>query len=150
MAPPHAAPAADASAEASPLPNAPHGTSVPAHTEVVVRLQKTIDSAKVHNGDIIDATLSAPVRTSDGKTLPAGTRVGVTVLAAAPAGKIESRGELTLQLTHVGPAATISDELTFYGKEGHKDLPDSAPAKGTEASVASSATLRFHVAKVPH
>jgi hypothetical protein len=149
MAPPHAAPSTDAAAEASPLSSTPHGKWLPAHAEVAVRLHKAIDSANVRNGDILDATLAAPVRASDGSTLPVGTQVGVTVLAVAAAGKLQSRGELTLQLTHVGPAATISDELTFFGEEGHKELPDSAPAKGTEASVTAGTTLRFHVAALP-
>jgi hypothetical protein len=72
----------------------------------------------------------------------------VTVLAVAAAGKISSRGEITLQVTHVGAAAALTDALTFRGELGHKDLPDSAPAKGTEATVATNTTLRFHVAPV--
>ena len=83
-----------------------------------------------------------------GHTLPAGTRVGVTVLAVAPAGKISSHGEITLQVIHVGPASTLSDALTFRGQPGHKELPDSAPAKGTEATVAANTTLRFHIPPV--
>lgn len=131
------------------MAKAAHGVSLPANAEVAVRLLKTIDSAHVRNGDMVDATLAAPVHTSDGHTLPAGTRVGVTVLAVAAAGKISSRGEVTLQVIHVGPAATLTDALTFHGQPGHKDLPDSAPAKGTEASVATNTTLRFHVAPIP-
>ncbi len=127
----------------------PRGLSLPANAEVAVRLLKTIDSAHVRNGDAVDATLAAPVRTSDGRTLPAGTRVGVTVLAVAPAGKIASRGEITIQVVRVGPAATLTDALTFRGELGYKDLPDSAPAKGTEATLATNTTLRFHVAALP-
>ncbi|HEY5329428.1 MAG TPA: hypothetical protein VIJ79_06065 [Acidobacteriaceae bacterium] len=147
--PPANPPTTDAATESSPVAKAPHGVSLPAHAVVAVRLLKAIDSAHVRNGDMLDATLAAPVRTSDGRTLSAGTRVGVTVLAVAAAGKISSRGEITLQVVRVGPAATITDALTFRGQLGHKDLPDSAPAKGTEATLPTNTTLRFHVAPVP-
>jgi hypothetical protein len=131
------------------MASAAHGVALPANAEVAVRLLNAIDSAHVHNGDMVDATLAAPVRTSDGHTLPAGTRVGVTVLAVAPAGKISSRGEITLQVVHVGPAATLTDAQTFRGEPGARELPDSAPAKGTEATVATNTTLRFHISPVP-
>jgi hypothetical protein len=114
-----------------------------------VRLHEPVDSGHVHNGDMIEATLAAPVKASDGRTMPAGTRVGVTVLAVAAAGKLQSRGELTLQVTHVGAVGVLSDAQTFFGQEGHKDLPDSAPAKGTEAAVDAATMLRFHVPAVP-
>jgi hypothetical protein len=98
---------------------------------------------------MLDTVLATPVRLSNGHVLRAGTHVGVTVLAVAAAGRLSSHGELTLQVTHVGPVSVLSDAMSFFGKEGHKDLPDSAPAKGTEASVAAGATLQFHVPAVP-
>lgn len=98
---------------------------------------------------MLEATLAAPVRVSNGRMLPAGTPVGVTVLAVAAAGTFESRGELTLQVTHVGSVGVISDAETFFGKEGYKELPDSAPAKGTEAALDAATTLQFHVPALP-
>jgi hypothetical protein len=149
MSPPANPPATDAATESSPMGSLPHGVSLPANAEVDVRLHKAIDSAHVRNGDMLDATLAVPVRTTSGHTLPVGTRVGVTVLAVAPAGKIASRGEITIQVVRVGPAATLTDALTFRGELGYKDLPDSAPAKGTEVTLAANTTLRFHVAPLP-
>jgi hypothetical protein len=149
MVPPHNPPATDVATESSPVASAPHGLGLAANTPVAVRLLKAIDSAHVRNGDMLDANLAAPVRASDGHTLPAGTRVGLTVLAVAAAGKIASRGEITLQVTHVGNANALTDVLTFHGQLGHKDLADSAPQKGTEASLAANTTLHFHVAPIP-
>jgi hypothetical protein len=145
VTPPPAVPATDAAAESSPVTGMPHGVYLPAHQDIAVRLEKTIDSAHLRNGDMLAASLTAPVRTSDGHSLPAGTRVGVTVLAVAPVGKISSHGEITLQVTRVGSVGVLSDALTFRGQSGPKELPDSAPAKGSEASVSSGTTLRFHV-----
>jgi hypothetical protein len=149
MTPPKVARTTDAAAEASPTSAAPHGVYLPAHQELAVRLEKAIDSAHIRNGDMLAATLTAPVKSSDGRSLPAGTQVGVTVLAVAAAGKISDVGEITLQVTHVGSVAVISDALTFHGQIGHKDLADSAPAKGSEASVAAGTMLRFHVPPAP-
>jgi hypothetical protein len=138
--------AVDTSAESSPASAERSGVYLPVNTEVAVQLKQGADSGKVRNGEMLDASLTAPVKTSDGKTLPVGTPVGVTVLAVGKAGEMESQGELTLQVTHVGPAKALTDAQTFFGQEGHKDLPDAAPAKGTEASVATGTTLKFRVA----
>jgi hypothetical protein len=144
-APPAHAPATDSAAESSPIIGTPHGAALTPNQHRAVRLEKTIDSAHLHNGDMLTGELTAPARASDGRSLPAGTRVGVTVLAVTPVGKIASHGEITLQVTHVGSIGVLSDALTFSGKPGPKELPDSAPAKGTEATVSADTTLRFHV-----
>jgi hypothetical protein len=149
-APPAHAPTTDSAAESSPVTGTPHGAALTPNQDLAVRLGKTIDSAHLHNGEMLTATLTSPAHTSDGHSLPAGTQVGVTVLAVAPVGKISSHGEITLQVTHVGSVAVISDALTFHGQSGPKELPDSAPAKGTEATVSAGATLRFHVPLPPH
>jgi hypothetical protein len=147
--PPPPAPATDASVESSPTPPLHRGVYVPANTELDVRLQHAIDSGHEHNGDMIGAVLTAPVRLSDGQQLSVGTNVGVTVVAVAAAGKLSAHGEITLQLTHVDSVGVLSDELTFFGQDGPKDLPDSEPAKGTEATVDPATTLRFHVPEIP-
>ena len=149
VGPAPAAPVSDAAAEASPTSGIPKAVYIPAHAELVVRLHQPVDSGHVRNGDMLEATLAAPVKASNGRVLPAGTRVGVTVLAVAAAGKFQSQGEMTLQVTQVGPVGVLTDAQTFFGQEGHKDLPDSAPAKGTEAALDGATTLRFHVPAVP-
>ncbi|MDQ2925614.1 MAG: hypothetical protein M3R43_08695 [Acidobacteriota bacterium] len=146
---PPRAPAIDASVESSPVPGVPISVYVPAPTEIAVRLQQSADSGHARNGDRLKATLASAVKMSNGHMLPAGTPVAVTVLAVAAAGKLESRGELTLQVTHVGPVRALPDARTFFGQKGRKDIADSAPAKGTEASVAAGTVLRFHVPVLP-
>jgi len=147
--PPPTVPATDASTESSPVSPLPRGVYIPAHTEIDVHLQHAIDSGHERNGDMIAAELAGPVKLSNGQQLRTGTPVGVTVVAVAAAGKLSAHGEITLQLTHVGAVAVLSDELTFFGKDGHRDLPDSAPEKGTEAAVDAGTTLRFHVPEIP-
>ena len=149
VGPAPAAPVNDVAAEASPTSGIPKAVYIPAHAELAVRLHQPVDSGHVRNGDMLEATLAAPVKASDGKVLPVGTRVGVTVVAVAAAGKFQSQGEMTLQVTHVGNVGVLTEAETFFGKEGYKELPDSAPAKGTEAVVDGATTLRFHVPGVP-
>ena len=46
----------------------------------------------------------------------------------------------------------MTDVAAFDGKEGHKDVADSAPDKGTEAVAQAGLTIQFHVlemGKVP-
>ncbi len=138
-------PVVDASAEASPVMPVTRGLSLAPNAEIAVVLKQGADSGQSRNGDMVRAVLGAPVKVSDGRVLPAGTPVGLTVLAVAAAGKFQSQGELTLQVTRVGPVGAISDAQTFFGKEGKKELADSAPEKGTEGGVAAGTVVKFKV-----
>ena len=135
----------DQSALASPVTPLPRGTAIAVGTEIKMTLSEAVDSGSRMNGDKIQGTLAAPVRTSSWAVLPQGAKVEGTVVSAAKAGLLTSGGILSLQLTRVGGVPIISDVVDFNGQEGHKDVADSAPAKGTEASVASGTTLDFHV-----
>ncbi len=135
----------DASALESPVAASPTAVALPKGSSVSVQLTEAVDSGTTKNGDAVRGVLSAPVKTVRGETLPAGTAVTGTVVSSAKAGELQSAGELSMQLTRVGNAAIVSDVLDFNGKEGHKDVADSAPAKGTEAMVPAETVLTFKV-----
>ena len=135
----------DASALASPVPPRLIGSTLRVGTQVDVTLTEDVSSGSQINGTKVRAKLAAPVRSSSGVVLPAGTAVEGTVVSSAKAGLIASGGVLSLQLTQVGGIATITDVRDFNGSEGHKDVADSAPEKGTEAMVARGTLLTFHV-----
>ncbi len=135
----------DPSALSSPLPPQPPVITIPVGSTVQVKMVDHVDSGANKNGDTVHAVLAAPVTTSKGRVLPTGSKVEATVVAAAPAGKIQSAGVLSLQLTRVGGVPVVSDVVDFTGQEGHKDVADSAPQKGTEAKVDPGAPLTFHV-----
>ena len=135
----------DQSALASPVPPLPRGTGIVIGTEVKMTLTQDVSSGSQINGDKVYGTLTSPVRTTTGAMLPSGAKVEGTVVSSARAGLVTSGGILSLQLTRVGGIAVITDVVDFNGKEGHKDVADSAPDKGTEAAVASGTTLDFHV-----
>ena len=143
-----AQPAGDHSALASPVSPLPRGSFIPVGTAVRMRLAADVSSGLQINGAKVHGTLLAPVRTTGGATVPAGAAVEGTVVSAAKAGLVSSGGILSLQLTRVGGIPVIGDVLEFKGQQGHKDVADAAPAKGTEAMVAGGTTLNFHVLEV--
>ncbi len=112
---------------------------------VAMKLTDQVSSGAQRNGDTVHGVLTAPVTLSNGVALPAGTNVDATVVSAARAGTVGSAGVLSLQLTRVGGHAVVTDVVDFNGQEGHKDVADSAPAKGTEAVVKPGTLLNFHV-----
>jgi hypothetical protein len=145
-----AAPAVDSAAQASPIgSDARGGASVAPRTAIQVRLARSIDSGHLKNGDSVPATLSNAVTLSPRGTLNAGTPAELTVVETLPAGRLYAAGEFSLQLLRIGSVAVYTDTLTYRGKAGHKDLPDSAPQVGTDAGLASGADLTFHVLPPP-
>jgi hypothetical protein len=149
--PPPPAPTVDSSTQASPITpvHIGPGVSVTPHTPLHLRLNTAIDSGHLKNGQTIHATLTAPVTLSPHGTLGAGTPVELTVVETLPAGRISSAGEFSLQVLRLGSLSVYTDTLTFRGKPGHKDLPDSAPTVGTDAGLAAGASLTFHMQPPP-
>ena len=135
----------DRAALGSPVAPLPTGDSIALGTPVTMTLLGRVDSKTQHNGDKVQGTLGASLRTRSGRTLPPGAPVEATVVSAAPVGTLGSFGILSLQLTRVSGLPVVSDVLDFNGQEGHRDVADSAPAKGTEAVVAAGTTLDFKV-----
>ena len=144
--------AKDAAPEDSPVSAQHVGSAIKQGTTVSMQLSGSVDSGSNKNGDAVHGKLTAPVRTTAGVLLPAGTAVAATVVSAAKAGTVQSAGILSIQLTRVGSVPVVTDVADFNGQEGHKDVADSAPQKGTEAIAQAGAMLQFHVlenGKVP-
>ncbi len=137
-------PPSDMSATASPVAPERRASTLPVGTAISVQMTEAVSSGGQRNGDTVHALLAAPLQTSTG-SLPRGTPVQATVVSAARAGTMASAGVLSLQLTRVGTVPIITDVVDFNGQEGHKDVADSAPQKGTEALVQAGALLQFHV-----
>jgi hypothetical protein len=144
------APVTDSAAQASPIrSNNGAGVSIAPHTEIALRLDRSIDSGHLKNGDTVAATLAKLVALTPKGTLDAGTAAELTVVETLPAGRLYTAGEFSLQLERVGSVPVYTDTLTYRGQAGHKDLPDSAPAVGTDAALAAGAELVFHVLPPP-
>jgi len=142
-------PAVDAAAQASPIPERKTGGAwLSPKTAIPIALTQAVDSASLHNGQMVHAKLTAAL-TAHGKTLPAGTPAELTVVATVPVGKLYSVGELSLQLISVGGIAVYTDTQTFRGTPGPRLTADAVPAKGTEATLPNGAPLTFHVLPPP-
>lgn len=147
---PPPAPVTDSAQQASPIPssNGP-GVSIAPHTAISIKLRRGIDSGHLKNGDTVAATLTKPITLSPKGALQAGAPAEITVVETLPAGRLYAAGEFSLQLEKVGSVSVYTDTLTYRGQAGHKDLPDSAPAVGTDAGLAAGAELVFHVLPPP-
>jgi hypothetical protein len=145
------APATDSSAQASPITSSSTGAgiSIAPHTAVAVRLAHAIDSGHLKNGETVRASLAEPLPLVLRNAIQAGTPVELTVVETLPAGQIYAAGEFSLQVLSVGSVPVYTDTLTYRGEAGHKDLPDSAPAVGTDAGLPSGALLTFRVLPPP-
>ena len=134
---------AQASPEVGPLPK--HGgPALATLTTLAITLSRAIDSGRLRNGDHVAATLSHAAG-----RYPAGTPTVLSVIATVPAGRLSAAGEFSLQLMSVGRSAVYTETQTFRGQPGHKDLPDSAPALGTDAGLPVGAPLTYHVQPPP-
>lgn len=144
------APATDGSQQASPIrSNNGTGIWVAPRTAIDVKLGRSIDSGRLKNGDTVPATLTRAIPLSPKGEISAGTPVELNVVETLPAGRIYAAGEFSLQLERIGSLSVYTDTLTYRGQPGHKDLPDSAPAVGTDAGLAAGAALTFHVLPPP-
>jgi hypothetical protein len=151
IAPTPKAPVDDTSQQASPIAPERHGggPALPAHTAIHITLDQGVDSGNLKNGQTIHAHVTAAVSTHGHAVMSAGARAELSVIGAVPAGKINAVGEMSLQLMRVAGADVYTDTLTFRGHPGQKDLPDSAPVLGSNAGLASGASLIFHVLPPP-
>jgi hypothetical protein len=145
------APVTDSAQQASPIRSNNNGPGVwiAPHTAIDLKLGRSIDSGHLKNGDTVAATLAKPVALVPKGMLNAGTAAELTVVETLPAGRIYAAGEFSLQVERVGSIPLYTDTLTYRGKPGHKDLPDSAPAVGTDAGLAAGSELVFHVLPPP-
>ncbi len=124
-----------------PIASLANAVGIPSGTPLRVRLKQTVDSGHARNGDMLDGTLTEAV----GK-LKSGTPVRLTVVQASRAGAILSYGELSLQVVAVGPHNLLSETISAQGQEGKKELPDAAPARGTEAVFTSDEPITLPAA----
>ena len=90
--------------------------SVPAGTEIKVRLTDQLDTGEAKAGQTFTGTISQPV-VAGGKTVYSqGTKVEGQVVEAVSSGRLKRPASITLQLTSIGGRAVSSDPLRIDGK----------------------------------
>jgi hypothetical protein len=74
---------------------------VPAHTQFYVRVDKTLDSSKVKQGDSVRGTLDSSIVADGREVLPRGTDLGIRITNTQVASAPGSVGLLTLDIETV-------------------------------------------------
>jgi hypothetical protein len=112
-APPAPAPAAPTAPAPAATPPAEERVTMPAGTELTIRMIDSVDSEKNKVGDRFRATIEMPV-VIEGKTVvPKGAEVEGVVAQSASAGHFQGRSELALalsKLTYAGKSYDIKTE----------------------------------------
>lgn len=73
-------------------------TQIPAGTEIHVRLNQTLDTARNRAGDRFSAVLMSPVMVNGDVALPKGTPFQGHITAAKPSGRLKGRGYMAYTL----------------------------------------------------
>ena len=98
--------------------------SVPAGTNIQVRMIDSINSDQNHAGQVFRGSLDSAIRAGNRIVAPRGATAFVRLIEARSAGRIKGRSELRLQLDRidVGNQSLIvkSDVLGFRGKSESK------------------------------
>jgi len=99
--------------EASPAQPAPLGITLPAGTNITIRMIDGVDSQTAHTGQTFAASLDAPVTDPDGNVLiPRGADVVVKLVDSKQSGKISGRTELALALSQIRVNGQLVDVNT--------------------------------------
>ncbi|HUI57833.1 MAG TPA: hypothetical protein VLY04_22805 [Bryobacteraceae bacterium] len=111
----------------APAPSAgPLGVTLPAGTNIVIRMIDGVDSQTASVGQTFAASLDAPINDANGQTLvPRGADVVVKLVDATQSGKIEGRTELALALQSV----RISGQMVDLNTQTVSEKSDSRGAR---------------------
>jgi BON domain len=84
-----------------PAPPEPERITIPAGTEVSIRMIDDIDSSRDHAGDEFAATIASAVVVGDRVVIPKGSDARVRLLQVASAGHMTGRSEVHIELVEV-------------------------------------------------
>jgi hypothetical protein len=132
--PPPAEPESEAQpqpAEPLPPPPPPQNVTVPAGTQLSVRLNDPLDSEKNQVGDSFHATLSAPIVIGADTVIPSGTDVVGRVAAVQSAGRFAGSSLLTLELTSLSfNGKTYNVQTNQWSRQGKGEGKNTATKVG--------------------
>jgi hypothetical protein len=129
-------PAAPAAPATPPPPPPPPKATIPAGTNLAVRLIDTIDSEKNQPGETFRATLNSPLATDGDVAIPAGYDVEGHIVDVKSAGKFAGQSLLVLQLDRImvgGKAYNIQTDQ--YRRQGSSRGKNTAEKVGAGAAI---------------
>lgn len=90
--------------------------SVPAGTEIKVRLLDQLDTGETQTGQVFSATIAEPVRSGGRTILARGTTVKGRVADVVSSGRLKRPASITLELTRIGGTGLQVEALQMDGK----------------------------------
>ena len=130
-----APPSEPAVAQAPPRPP-PKKVTIPAGTQLAVRLNDTLDSEKNQVGDSFHATLGAPIMINDETVIPSGADVTGHVVDVKSAGRFAGNSALTLELTSLSVnGRTYNIQTNQWSRQGKGEGKNTAIKAGGGAAV---------------
>jgi len=132
--PPQAAPAVQAPPPPPPPPPPPQKVTIPAGTQLTVRLNDPLDSERNQVGDTFHGSLSAPI-VIDGETvIPSGADVVGRVADVKSAGRFAGNSVLTLELTSLSVnGRTYNVQTNQWSRAGKGEGKNTATKVGAGA-----------------
>ncbi|HEY6969066.1 MAG TPA: BON domain-containing protein [Candidatus Angelobacter sp.] len=119
-----------------PPPPPPSKVTVPAGTQLSIRMGDTVDSEKAQVGDVFHGSISAPVTIDDQTVIPTTADVEGRVVDVKSAGRFAGGSVLTLQLTKLTMnGKSYSIQTDQWSKSG------TGKGKGTAAKVGGGAAV---------
>jgi hypothetical protein len=117
-----------------PLPPAePHRVTLPAGTELAIRLEQYLSSSRNLGGDTFYASLEEPLLVDNWLVAEKGARVEGRVVEADRAGRVQGQSKLTIELVrlHTADGQTV-DVVT---NRLHNQGPDSKKADAAKVGI---------------
>ena len=131
-----APPAEPAVAQAPAPPPPPKKVTIPAGTQLTVRLNDVLDSERNQVGDSFHATLGAPIMINDETAIPSGADVTGHVVDVKSAGRFAGNSVLTLELTSLSVnGGTYNIQTNQWSRQGKGEGKNTAVKAGGGAAV---------------
>lgn len=128
---------AQSTAPAAPTPvPPPQKITVPAGTQISVRLNDEVDSEKAQVGDVFHGSISAPITVGEETAIPTTADVEGRVVEVKSAGRFAGQSVLTLELTKLTMSGkTYSLQTNQWTKSGNGRGKSTAAKVGGGAAV---------------
>lgn len=119
-----------------PPPPPPQKVTIPAGTQLTVRLNEPLDSEKNQVGDTFHGTLGAPIVIGDQTVIPSGADVSGRVAAVQSAGRFAGSSLLTLELTSLSVnGKTYNVQTSQWSRQGKGEGKNTAVKAGGGAAL---------------
>ncbi len=118
----------------------PARVTIPAGTQIVVRLQETLAADKMQPGDTFHATLDAPLEVGGFAIAERGARAVGRIVESDRAGRVKGVSKLVIELTQFtsSDGQTISIQTEAFNREGATSKKADAAKIGAGAAVGAA------------